>query len=286
MTTIPSQYKPFFDLVDAIHVQGENARYLAISGIALLIYDWFESSVAYYVDRCGLDTQRFVCTGALYPFDVSMQFATPAKNYGVIVLLVIVCNYTELGLSSPGTDRAVETSPSLALQTFEVEYFGKGAHAGAQPWEGRNALDAVFVAYAAISALRQQIHPSARVHGIIEGRDWASNVIPDYAKMRYTVRAPSWDEVVALRARVDKCFEAGAHATACTMTVTTKEHIKDIQIDELLSNELRAIMASRYNHPFLPRASYGASTDFILAVDLPESLVGWLRKKPKMTHGA
>ncbi|CAE6357393.1 unnamed protein product [Rhizoctonia solani] len=40
MTTIPSQYKPFFDLVDAIHVQGENARYLAISGIALLIYDW------------------------------------------------------------------------------------------------------------------------------------------------------------------------------------------------------------------------------------------------------
>ncbi|KAL5638572.1 hypothetical protein ACGC1H_005291 [Rhizoctonia solani] len=162
----------------------------------------------------------------------------------------------------PGTDRLVGTSTTLALQTFEVEYFGQSAHAGAQPWEGRNALDAVFVAYAAISALRQQIHPSARVHGIIEGRDWASNIIPNYAKMRYTVRAPTWSEVVALRARVDKCFEAGAHATSCTMTVTNKEDVKDIQIDEVLSNELGAIMSGRYNHPFFPHHSSGASTDF------------------------
>ncbi|CAE7233014.1 unnamed protein product [Rhizoctonia solani] len=161
-----------------------------------------------------------------------------------------------------GTDRLVESSTTLALQTFEVEYFGKGAHAGAQPWEGKNALDAVFIAYAAISALRQQIHPTARVHGIVEGRDWASNVIPNYAKMRYTVRAPTWNEVVALRARVDKCFEAGALATACTMTVTEKEGMKDVQINEDLSSELGAIMTNRYNHPFSPSGSMGGSTDF------------------------
>ncbi|CAE6417299.1 unnamed protein product [Rhizoctonia solani] len=161
-----------------------------------------------------------------------------------------------------GTDRVVETLTTLALQTFEVEYVGKSAHAGALPWEGKNALDAVFVAYAAISALRQQIHPSARVHGIIEGRDWASNVIPDYAKMRYTIRAPTWSEVIALRARVNRCFEAGAHATSCTMTVTEKEEVKDIQVHEVLSNELGAILTNRYNHPFSPTGSLGASTDF------------------------
>lgn len=49
------------------------------------------------------------------------------------------------------------------------------AHAGATPWEGRNALDAAFIAYAALSALRQQLKPTARVHGVIEGRDWAPN---------------------------------------------------------------------------------------------------------------
>ncbi|CAE6440339.1 unnamed protein product [Rhizoctonia solani] len=161
-----------------------------------------------------------------------------------------------------GDGQLVETVTSLALQTFEVEYFGQGAHAGASPWEGKNALDAVFVAYAAISALRQQIHPTARVHGIIEGRDWASNVIPNYAKMRYTVRAPTWSEVVALRARVNKCFEAGAHATSCTMTVTEKEDIKDVRIEEVLSTELGAIMTNRYGHPFATGDSIGGSTDF------------------------
>lgn len=38
-----------------------------------------------------------------------------------------------------------------------------------------NALDAAFVAYAGISALRQQIRPEQRVHGVISGRDWTSN---------------------------------------------------------------------------------------------------------------
>ena len=38
-----------------------------------------------------------------------------------------------------------------------------------------NALDAAFVAYAGISALRQQIRPEQRVHGVISGRDWAPN---------------------------------------------------------------------------------------------------------------
>ena len=49
------------------------------------------------------------------------------------------------------------------------------AHAAAAPWEAQNALDAAFVAYASISALRQQIKPDHRVHGIILGRDWTPN---------------------------------------------------------------------------------------------------------------
>ena len=43
------------------------------------------------------------------------------------------------------------------------------------PWEGKNALDAAFLAYANISALRQQIRPDERVHGIMEGKNWAPN---------------------------------------------------------------------------------------------------------------
>jgi len=49
------------------------------------------------------------------------------------------------------------------------------AHAALSPWEGKNSLDAAVLAYNNISALRQQLHPTHRVHGIIEGKDWAVN---------------------------------------------------------------------------------------------------------------
>ncbi|CAE7115694.1 unnamed protein product [Rhizoctonia solani] len=161
-----------------------------------------------------------------------------------------------------GTDRLIDFTPTSALQTFEVEYHGQSAHAGLSPWEGKNALDAVFIAYAAVSALRQQIHPDSRVHGIIEGRDWVSNIIPGYAKMRYTVRASTWSEVIALRARVNKCFEAGAHATSCTMTTTERGSLKNLQMNKLLCDELSEIMTGRYDHPVGPPGPIGSSTDF------------------------
>lgn len=72
----------------------------------------------------------------------------------------------------PPSPRLTEPSPppqrSLTLKA-------RSAHAGYAPWEGVNALDAAFVAYAGISALRQQIRPEQRVHGVISGRDWAPN---------------------------------------------------------------------------------------------------------------
>lgn len=57
--------------------------------------------------------------------------------------------------------------PTLAIQTIEVEFFGRTTHAGAAPWDGINALDAVNIAYSSISAMRQQMHTTDRVHGII-----------------------------------------------------------------------------------------------------------------------
>ncbi|ELU42198.1 exonuclease domain-containing protein [Rhizoctonia solani AG-1 IA] len=138
-----------------------------------------------------------------------------------------------------GGDRLVQTTTTLALQTFEVEYHGQGAHAGAAPWEGRNALDAAFVAYTALSALRQQIHPTARVHGIIEGRDWSSPTMQKCVTLfELQLGVRSWRYVAA------------AHATSCTMTVTEKEGMKDVRVNEILAHELGAIMTDRYDHPF------------------------------------
>lgn len=99
------------------------------------------------------------------------------------------------------------------------------AHAALSPWEGINALDAAVLAYNNISALRQQLRPTARVHGIFEGKDWAVNgsstilaespvvlptractVIPDYAKYVCYIRAPNVAELDDVVERVLPCF--------------------------------------------------------------------------------
>lgn len=64
----------------------------------------------------------------------------------------------------------------IAVMHIYVHYTGQTAHAGAAPWEGINAQDAGVLAYTNISALRQQIKPDCRVHGIIQGDNWAPNV--------------------------------------------------------------------------------------------------------------
>jgi len=107
----------------------------------------------------------------------------------------------------------------LSLDTCEVEFFGKASHASASPWEGINALDAAVLAYTNIGLMRQQMKPTQRVHGIIKDGGKAANIIPDYTKSVYTVRAPKYAEVEILKARVEKIFKGAAASTGCTVEV-------------------------------------------------------------------
>ena len=50
----------------------------------------------------------------------------------------------------------------LARDEMKVEFFGKAAHAGAAPWEGINAVDAIMQGWDNMSMLRQQTQPTNR----------------------------------------------------------------------------------------------------------------------------
>lgn len=104
----------------------------------------------------------------------------------------------------------------LASHKFRVEFRGKTAHAAGEPWNGTNALDAAVAAYNNVAILRQQIRPDERIHAIIEEGGVASNIIPDYTRMNWGVRAPSIGRSDKLLERVKKCIEAAAMATGCT----------------------------------------------------------------------
>ena len=119
------------------------------------------------------------------------------------------------GLMQPGQVR-VEAHPN-ALQGLEVRYLGRNAHAAGRPWDGLNALDALIAAFSNVSLLRQQMRPTARVHGIITEGGRAPNIIPDETAARFMVREDDMAHLEELKPRVLACFQAAAQATGCEL---------------------------------------------------------------------
>jgi metal-dependent amidase/aminoacylase/carboxypeptidase family protein len=178
-------------------------------------------------------------------------------------------------------------TPTLAINTVNVEFFGRTAHAGGAPWDGVNALDAANIAYTSISALRQQIHTTDRVHGIIlKGGDapnseWGAGigsrlarsaiakltpVIPDHTAMKFYVRAQSAAGVEDLIKRVCACFDGAAQATGCKVRYTTERVMTDLRNNLPISEEYAAAMGEEFHLPTYVAIDdwtmAGGSTDF------------------------
>lgn len=107
----------------------------------------------------------------------------------------------------------------IAIATFDARYTGKEAHAAAFPEMGVNAADALVIAQTSIGLLRQHIRQSDRVHGIVTRGGDAPNIVPAHTSARFMVRSRSLSELEGLRAKVLRCFEAGALATGATLMI-------------------------------------------------------------------
>lgn len=114
--------------------------------------------------------------------------------------------------------------PDVAEHDVTVKYYGKASHAAAYPWEGVNALDAAVLAYNNLSALRQQMKPTWRVHGIIKNGGVKPNIIPAYSELVYYFRAPSMKELQVLTKKAEDSFRAAALATGCTVEIESESH--------------------------------------------------------------
>ncbi len=112
----------------------------------------------------------------------------------------------------PGIYNTV-TTQALACQSLEVEFFGKAAHAAANPEAGINALDAMLLSFATINSLRQHIKTGARIHGIITDGGEAANIVPAHSAAIFLVRAEDEPYLEELKQKVLNCFISAATAT-------------------------------------------------------------------------
>ncbi|HAQ07586.1 MAG TPA: amidohydrolase [Bacillus bacterium] len=131
------------------------------------------------------------------------------------------------------------TSSSLAADPLDFEYIGKPAHAAASPHEGINALDAIIQLFNGINALRQQLTDDVRIHGIITHGGDAPNIIPEYAKARFFIRASTRTRLNEVTRRVKAVAEGAAIATGAKLNIIAFQN----EVDHLLVNE-------RYNEVF------------------------------------
>jgi amidohydrolase len=151
-------------------------------------------------------------------------FGTPAEEVGNASGKVLMLERNAFG----GVHAAMMVHPApfemieahlIAASMFDVHYTGKEAHASAFPELGINAADALTVAQTAIGLLRQHIRQTDRVHGITTHGGDAPNVVPAHTSARYLVRAENLAELGDVRAKVYRCFEAGAIATGAKLEI-------------------------------------------------------------------
>lgn len=126
-----------------------------------------------------------------------------------------------------------KSSSSLALDAVQFQFYGRSAHAAANPQQGINALDAVILLFNAIGALRQQTRSDARIHGIIDHGGDAPNIIPDYASAKFYIRSASRAYTDELTAKVLDCARGAALQTGCRLETSNYEY----SYDELKTNE-------------------------------------------------
>jgi amidohydrolase len=116
-------------------------------------------------------------------------------------------------------DRSHVESNPLASEDVDVVFHGLQAHAAADPWKGRNALDAMVQLFAAVGLWRQQLRPDARVHGIIQEGGTAANIIPDRTKAWFMLRSPDQAYYEDMKSRFRAIAEGAALATDTTVEI-------------------------------------------------------------------
>lgn len=124
---------------------------------------------------------------------------------------------------------------NLAACMIDVEFRGKAAHAASNPHDGVNALDAMLLLFQQIGLLRQQVTADVRIHGIITHGGAVANVIPEYTRAEFIVRASELQRLHTMVDRFTQCVKGAALSTGTRDTISIHQ---DAVYEPLLTNNV------------------------------------------------
>ncbi|MGA9750006.1 MAG: M20 family metallopeptidase [Nocardioides sp.] len=155
----------------------------------------------------------------------------------------------------------------LGRRVLTATYSGVSAHASAQPFMGRNALDAATLAYQGIGLLRQQLPPVDRVHAILTEGGARPSMIPQTARLELYVRSQYPETLKDLSARLDELLRGAAMMAGAGVEVDWDPHPPSLPVRSSgpLTERWALTQQARGRSP-LPAGviseSIAASTDF------------------------
>ena len=128
----------------------------------------------------------------------------------------------------------------LANYRVAFKFHGKAAHAAADPYNGRSALDAVELMNVGVNYLREHMIPDARIHYVItNGGGSAPNVVPAEAASLYSVRAPRTDQLQPLFERVKEIARGAALMTGTELDIELNSGMSNMLLNETINNVLQ-----------------------------------------------
>lgn len=152
------------------------------------------------------------------------------------------------------------SAKTTAIDSWQIDFFGKSSHAGAHPEEGINALDAAVHFYTLIGFEKQYLKDT-NIYGVFADGGEKCSVIPDYAAVKYLVRAKDMRVISQIREMFERCADAAAKAVGATYKIWRNEPANK----DLITNETLSAVFNKYYEELgggkMPHIDSTGSTD-------------------------
>lgn len=142
----------------------------------------------------------------------------------------------------PDSENKANIQSSQAVTHYIIEFKGKSAHAAADPWNGRSALDGAELFNVGINFLREHVKSSVRMHYVYKSAGNVPNVIPDTASVWLWIRDSKRTGVADVETRMNDIAKGAALMAGVNMKVRILSGLYEILVNEPGAKAMQANM--------------------------------------------
>ena len=132
----------------------------------------------------------------------------------------------------PDYENKANVQSSQAVTDYTISFKGKSAHAAADPWNGRSALDAAELFNIGVNFLREHVKPSVRMHYVYTKAGKVPNVIPDEASVWLWIRDSKRSGVAEVSDRMKDIAKGAALMAGVQYDIKLNSGLYELLINE------------------------------------------------------